>query len=658
MRKALAAFAGVTLLTAAVSAQMPSPLDLAGLWAAKERYGPDVRGALMIRPLGDALVADISGFTVPVRRQGVSLAFELPDGKGSFRGIRRGAVIEGQWIQAVTVNGGARYATPILLRPAGSGRWSGEVAPLDDHMTYYLPVTRGPDGRYSAYLRNPEGNQGLFLGVSRIEREGDVLRLVGTRRGQQQESVVASGRIDAEDDALRIPIFDSSFDFRRDIDTSSAFYPRGKEPERYRYAPPVQLNDGWPVSTLAKESIDQAAIERFVQKLIDMPMDNISSSQIHSLLIARHGKLVLEEYFHGYDRDTPHDTRSASKSWTNVLIGAAMQAGVPIRLDTPVYQTMLGEIPTDLDPRKKSMTLEHLIAMTAGFDCDDSGERPGDEDPMQEQTKEPDWYRYSLNVPMAWNNGDKLVYCSMKPNLAAGMLEKIAGEPLPEMFYRLVAKPLRMSDYHLFLQPTGQAYGGGGHHFTTLDFMKFTQLFLNDGKWEGRQIVSSDWVRESTAPRGTLSRGRTYGDLWNSVEYPYRGRKLYAYFPAGNGGQVYIGLPELDLVVAFTGGNYADRVLFRPPTRVRARGYSARGTLSGKVEAPALLPSRPRSHMNAADGRNREYFHEPSYRRGPLRLRSRSRARGVAGWGAARLSATTAAARVRAQGGACEGGCR
>lgn len=86
-------------------------------------------------------------------------------------------------------------------------------------------------------------------------------------------------------------------------------------------------------------------MERFVQKLIDMPMDNVSSSQIHSLVIARHGKLVLEEYFHGHDRDTPHDLRSASKSWTNAFIGAAMQAGVPIRLDSPVYQTMLGSVP-------------------------------------------------------------------------------------------------------------------------------------------------------------------------------------------------------------------------------------------------------------------------------------------------------------------------
>jgi len=274
---------------------------------------------------------------------------------------------------------------------------------------------------------------------------------------------------------------------------------------------------------------------------------------------------VLEEYFHGYDRDTPHDLRSASKSWTNVLIGAAMQSGVPIRLDTPVYQTMLGAVPADLDPRAKAMTLEHLISMTAGFDCDDSGDRPGDEDPMQEQRKQPDWYKYSLAVPMAWNSGDKIVYCSMKPNLAGGMLEKIAGEPMPEMFWRLVAKPMHMTNYHLFLQPTGQAYGGGGHHFTTRDFMKLTQLFLNGGKWEGRQIVSPEWVRKSSAPLRVLSpkSGQTYGYLWNSVTYDVGGRKLYAYFPGGNGGQVYIGIPDLDLLVAFTGGNYADAVLFR-----------------------------------------------------------------------------------------------
>ena len=143
--------------------------------------------------------------------------------------------------------------------------------------------------------------------------------------------------------------------------------------------------------------------------------------------------------------------------------------------------------------------------MTAGFDCDDSGDRPGDEDVMQEQTGEPDWYRYTSQRTDGVAAGEKIVYCSAKPNLAAGMLEKLAAEPLPEMFHRLVAKPMHMSNYHLFLTPTGTAYGGGGHHFTTRDFMKLTQLFLNDGKWEGRQIVSREWARKSSAALRQLS---------------------------------------------------------------------------------------------------------------------------------------------------------
>jgi CubicO group peptidase (beta-lactamase class C family) len=561
MKRGLFALSCAVLLSATLSAQDAAKQPLEGLWVAKAWFGPDVRGTLLILPRSQGSVAEIVGFSVPVTQRGNALSFDLPDGKGSFRGKRSGDVIEGQWVQAMTASGGARYATPIILRDDGRGRWRGEVTPLEDQMTYYLPVTRGADGLLQTYLRNPERNQGIFLGVSRIEQDGDVIRLVGTRRGQRQESLIASGRLDG--DSFAMPIQGRTFNFDREAANSSAFYPRGREPGRYTYAPPVQLEDGWPVSTLEKEGIDRAAIERFVQKLIDMPMDGISSSQIHSVLIARNGKLVLEEYFHGHHRDMPHDTRSAAKSWTNVLIGAAMQAGVPIRLDTPVYQTMLGQVPADLDPRKKAMTLEHLIGMTAGFDCDDSGDRPGDEDPMQQQTSEPDWYRYSLNVPMAWNSGEQIVYCSMKPNLAGGMLEKIAGEPMPEMFYRLVAKPMRMGRYHLFLTPTGTAYGGGGHHFTTRDFMKLTQLFLNDGKWEGKQIVSSEWARKSSAALRNLSPRQTYGYLWNSVAYDYKGLKLHAFFPGGNGGQVYIGIPELNLLIAFTGGNYADSVLFR-----------------------------------------------------------------------------------------------
>ena len=210
-----------------------------------------------------------------------------------------------------------------------------------------------------------------------------------------------------------------------------------------------------------------------------------------------------------------------------------------------------------------AMNLEHLLSMTAGFDCDDSKMRPGAEDVMQEQTDELDWYRYTLNVPMAYAPGEQIIYCSAEPNLAAGMLERVAGEPLPEMFHRLVASPLHMGRYHLFLTPTGAAYGGGGHHFQPRDFLKLAQLMVNEGRWEGRQIISREWAQKSGAALRNLTPSQTYGYLWNSVEYPHEGRKLHAYFAGGNGGQIFMGIPELQLVIGFTGGNYSDRVLFR-----------------------------------------------------------------------------------------------
>ncbi|HJP59061.1 MAG TPA: serine hydrolase domain-containing protein, partial [Gemmatimonadaceae bacterium] len=360
------------------------------------------------------------------------------------------------------------------------------------------------------------------------------------------------------DGVISLPFSGQTFDFTKvDDDSSSPFYPRGKSPARYRYSPPLALDDGWPVASVEDVGIDRAGIEKFVQMLIDMPMDSLTTPQIHSLLIARHGKLVVEEYFHGYSRDDPHDLRSASKSWTSVLLGAAMHAGLPIRLNAPVYQTMLGTLPADLDPRKRAMTLEHLISMTAGYDCSGS-EAPGDEDVMQQQTAEPDYYRYTLNVPMKTAPGDTIVYCSIEPNLAGGMLRKISGEPLPEMFYRLVAKPLQMSNYHLFVAPTGDTYGGGGHRFTPRDFMKLAQLMLNDGKWAGKQITDVEWARKSTSALRNLTRNQQYGWLWNSVKYPYKGKTVRGFFAAGNGGQIFMGIPDLDLVIAFTGGNYND----------------------------------------------------------------------------------------------------
>jgi hypothetical protein len=108
------------LLVATASAQPAATTDLEGLWVAQAHYDPGVHGKLMILRRGDGLVADIAGFAVPVKRQGKKLSFDLPDSKGSFRGEQIGGEIDGQWIQPMTVESGARYATPLVLRADGA----------------------------------------------------------------------------------------------------------------------------------------------------------------------------------------------------------------------------------------------------------------------------------------------------------------------------------------------------------------------------------------------------------------------------------------------------------------------------------------------------------------------------------------------------------
>jgi len=350
-------------------------------------------------------------------------------------------------------NAGGKFVSPVRLEPDGPNRWNGQVVPFDDAFTFYLLARKRPDGTIGVFLRNPERDFGAWLGVDRIVREGhdgNIVKLIGKRPGEKEEREAASGTYDADSEVITLffPFRGGSYDFRRDGEDSD-FYPRGKNPARYEYRPPLARDDGWPTGGLAEANIDRAGIEKLIQRIIDMPMESVDTPEIHGILIARHGKLVLEEYFHGQHRDKTHETRSAAKSVTATLVGAAMQAGAPLKLSTPVYRIMNGgAFPADLEPRKRAMTLEHLLTMSSGYFCDDTNpEAPGNEELMANQEEEPDFYRYTLKVPMAWEPGEKAVYCSASPNLALGVVGRATGEFPLDTFDRLIGVPMKIERY-------------------------------------------------------------------------------------------------------------------------------------------------------------------------------------------------------------------
>ncbi len=289
-------------------------------------------------------------------------------------------------------------------------------------------------------------------------------------------------------------------------------------------------------------------------------MESVDSPEIHGILIARHGKLVLEEYFHGEHRDKLHETRSAAKSLTATVVGAAIQAGAPFDLSTPVYQVMNGGgFPADLEPQKRAMTLEHLLTTSSGYFCDDTDpEAPGNENTMLEQTEEPDYYVYTLKVPMAAPPGEKAVYCSANPNLALGVVGHATGETPLYTFDRLLGAPMKITRYGWPLDPAGQPYGGGSVQFLPRDFMKLGQLMLDGGTWQGRRILGRDFVARASAPLYHL-RNIYYGYLWWGIDYPYKDRTVHAFFAGGAGGQGVMVIPELDLVIATYAGNYSSK---------------------------------------------------------------------------------------------------
>lgn len=544
--------------------------DLVGVWEAQQILLPHLRGTLYVIESGGQWRAEIAGTRATGEADGREVRFHFVQEDGEHvllvRLDARGRVRNAQWTQPATFRVGSRNNFPVPLKPAGKGRWRGEVTPIEDGFTFYMVMMEQDDGTIGAFLRNPDRNLGVFTNLKRMERDGDELNFIGTFSKNKEEQSFYIGYYDPDRDifSIYIPNRGGTYDFYKVTSETNDFYARGKNPPPYTYTPPPQTGDGWPTATLDQVDIALAPLADMVEKEIEPAPHSVHDHDVHGVLIARHGKLVFEEYFHGYHRDWPHDTRSASKSLTAVLVGAAMQAGYPLSVDMPVYGTIYGDAPPpDLDPRKSRMTLEHLLTMTSGFYCDDrDSDAPGREDTMQSQQEEPDWYRYTLALPMAYEPGEEGIYCSCNSNLAGKVLIEATGESLQNLFQDLIAGPLDLGRYHLQLQPTGEPYMGGGIRWLPRDFMKLGQLLLDDGVWRGKRVVSKDWAKRCVATQVTV-RDREYGYAWWIEEYPYKGGTVRAFLAGGNGGQIVVGIPDLDLVIAFYGGNYSDSVTYR-----------------------------------------------------------------------------------------------
>jgi CubicO group peptidase (beta-lactamase class C family) len=534
--------------------------DLAGLWEARAIHGPSTYGRLLIRKVDNRYEADIAGLKSRATLEYGRLAFSLADGSRFEGAITDQGDIRGHWIQPPSKLDGNVFATPVTLF-ADARSWQGEVVPQPDTTTLYLLI-EDDDGELSVELINPDRNLGVFQKLSRVDRDGDDITLMGSFRGRGAEQAMLSGVYLPGESvlALRYPWRGGGYDFRRVEPGDAAGFLARQPGAAFRPGQPPRLDDGWETAIPADVGIDAGRIADMIEQHILPAPTSANDLSVHAVLIARHGKLVVEEYFHGYHRDLPHDSRSASKTVVSLLAAAAMHDGLPVDWEMPVYRT-LGR---NGGPDREGITLRHLVNMNSGLDCDDRDpESAANEDYLWDHATELDFYKHTLDVDLVHKPGEVAAYCSASSNLAGGVIEAAGEESLLSLIDRLIARPLDIERYSMPIPPDGHPYMGGGARWLPRDFLKFPQLVLDGGTWRDRRIMSEKEAARMLTPAVRMDGGRDYGYLWWTEDYVIDGQSIRAHFMGGNGGQIAMLVPSLDLSIVFNAGNYSDGVMFR-----------------------------------------------------------------------------------------------
>lgn len=309
---------------------------------------------------------------------------------------------------------------------------------------------------------------------------------------------------------------------------------------------PIALDEPLPAAAPEVVGMDTVILNTIVQQL------RAEDHKIHSMLVVRKGKLVVEEYFNGYDRNRPHDIRSATKSITSLLVGAAIDRGFIDGIEAPMMQYLASSYPDIKD--KNQIQLKHLLMMQNGLDCDDGDRKTkGQEDRMY---RSKDWISYFLALENVHVPGDSTRYCTGGVVALGEVVAQATGKDFGAFAGEVLFEPLDIKNYHWARFDGGEKVDSGGHLMITPQGMvKIGMLVLNEGRWGGQQLVASNWIAASTKPR-TMMSGNPYGYLWWHNFIPYGEKQVEVISARGNGGQVIFIVPEYELVVVFTAGYY------------------------------------------------------------------------------------------------------
>jgi CubicO group peptidase (beta-lactamase class C family) len=530
---------------------------LVGIWGAERLFVPS--NSIQVTVTSDSqdrYFAHALGVSVNVSTTADKFQFELPRSLGSFSGQKVSeTLIVGHWISEPGLINFSPYASPMNLTQTAKNTWTGKVQPLPQNFSMYLNFQQGNDtDKLNVFLKNPERNQGIFIRVASAKIDDDQVRFF-----DKDDHLLMTGKYRQNTGVLSVFIggWGGTYDFtKRDRRNAVGFFPRAESDTKYQYRLPAANGDGWSVNYAEKAGLSSQKLTELVQFAIDSDTNNFWSPSIHSVLVARNSQLVLEEYFYGFHADRVHDLRSASKSITGLMVGKAIDESKTFDVNSRVYDLLRPTKKPD-DIRKANLTVSHLLNMASGFECDDNNyESLGNEDRIAEL--ETDWRNYTLDLPLAREPGEKSVYCTAGINLLGAIVNQQTGEWLPEFFRTRFAEPMQIDNYYMNLDPQKNGYAGGGLQLKPRDFLKFAQMMLDQGQWNGQQIIPAAWVASSFSQKASINKPNDYSMTWWVDKLAYKGELIDVFSASGNGGQLLIIMPKLDIAVAFNGGNYAN----------------------------------------------------------------------------------------------------
>lgn len=303
-----------------------------------------------------------------------------------------------------------------------------------------------------------------------------------------------------------------------------------------------------------RESINNVQLEEMESLIFKGSLPNT-----HSVLISKKDSIAYEKYFYGYNAIIPHDMRSASKSISSAIVGIAMDRSILQSLDQSVFDFLPSEIKTYNNPKKIKIDLKSLLTMSSGLDAIDFGiERKSvaSEDNYQPT---PDWTKTIVEAPMINLPNHQAFYGSANPYLLGVAMDSAVTERV-ELFMDLhLFQPLGISNYIIQTDMVGRPYFGGGMYLTPRDMLKFGQLYLQKGKWNGKRVLSKKWVEDSFSAYHVLENTpdkNEYGYLWWHNQYNIDGKWIKSFEARGAGGQYIFVIPAMEIVVVITSGNY------------------------------------------------------------------------------------------------------